>query len=300
MKTIETSINDKTRGREITARSHSIMKWGTTALCSVLLGGAILGMTGCAPKAQVPVEAEKAAMTVMETVLAGAWRGDAVKRDQFRHPAATLEFFGVKPGQKIVEIAPGSGWYSDILAPYAKATGGTFIAAGVRDYYVKKISNVEVYGAVETMSFGRKSPALPVTDADLVLSFRSIHNFISAGMGQKAFDDFYAALKPGGILGVVEHRLPESREQDLRTSSGYVQVSFTKALAAKAGFEFVGASEINANPKDTADHPFGVWTLPPVSMTAPRGKEANSEFDGAPYLMIGESDRYTLKFKKPE
>ena len=135
--------------------------------------------------------------------------------------------------------------------------------------------------------------------ADVVLTFRNIHNWMSGGYTEKFFADAYSALKPGGVLGVVEHRLPSTQAQDPKATSGYVHEDYVKALATAAGFEFVEASEINANPADTADHPFGVWTLPPSKRTAPAGKPADPAFDRTKYDVIGESDRMTLRFVKP-
>ena len=245
-------------------------------------------------------EIAKAEVSPLATALAGKVRGEQTKRDVFRHPKETLEFFGLAPSHTLVEISPGGGWYSNILIPYVNATGGTYIAAGVGKRFTEKFENNETYGPVTSVGFGKDSPLLADGQADIILSFRSVHSWIGRGYVDKAFADFYAGLKPGGILGIVEHRLPESEEQDLNTRDGYVQVSYVKALAAEAGFEFVGASEINANPKDTADHPFGVWTLPPVSQTAKRGEEMAEGFDAAKYKAIGESDRFTLKFRKPK
>ncbi|MBL4871483.1 MAG: class I SAM-dependent methyltransferase [Robiginitomaculum sp.] len=264
----------------------------------------VLVVSGCAKSMKTVDNADTisvaAKMSPLEHVIAGEWRGDEAQRDVFRHPKETLEFFGLAPEQTIVEIYPGGGWYSNILTPYSKATGGTYIAAGVGKRFKDKFeTNGELYGLVTSVDFSDKSPLLAGGQADLVLSFRNVHSWVSRGFEEKAFADFYAALKPGGILGIVEHRLPESGEQDLKTRDGYVQASFVKSLAAEVGFEFVGSSEINANPKDTADHPFGVWTLPPVSSSAKRGEEMAADFDEAKYKAIGESDRFTLKFRKP-
>lgn len=239
-------------------------------------------------------------ISALETALAGRIRGEQGLRDSARHPKETLEFFGLDGGQNVIEIYPGgSGWYANILAPYIKANGGTYTAAGVNDSFRTTFTDAEKYGAINIVEFDADSGSLAPASADLVLSFRNVHNWVGRGFHEKAFADFYAALKPGGVLGIVEHRLPESAEQDLNTRGGYVQVSFVKALAEEAGFEFVAASEVNANPKDTADHPFGVWTLPPVSVKANRAGVAPEGFDPQKYIEIGESDRFTLKFRKP-
>ncbi|NNC38933.1 MAG: methyltransferase domain-containing protein [Acidimicrobiales bacterium] len=285
---------------------------------TLLIGSAaILTLSACGSK--VETEAEKTTETVMEivaeiapldAVLAGEWRGEQKARDVFRNPKETLEFFGLEPGQTVLEIFPGGGWYTNILAPYAAKTGGTYIAAGFdpalgeryaasNQRFLDKFSDAEIYGDVEQRFLGPDSPPLGAGDVDLVLSFRNVHSWMRTNYADKAFAEFYAALKPGGILGIVEHRLPESMEQDPKAGSGYVQVSYTKALAKEAGFEFVEASEINANAKDSADHPYGVWTLPPSSRTPKEDEEGAADFDAAKYLAIGESDRYTLKFRKP-
>ena len=256
-------------------------------------------------------EMEMAERNVLDMVIAGDWRGGQKARDIYRHPKETFEFFGLAPGQIVMEVFPGGGWYTNILAPYVHKTGGTYIAIGFEDSlgeryaqsntrFTEKFADREIYGTITQVGLGPTSGPLADGNVDLIVSFRNLHNWMGAGYAEKAFSDFYTALKPGGILGIVEHRLPESREQDPKAGSGYVQVSYTKAVAAEAGFEFFGASEINANPKDTADHPFGVWTLPPAGHTAPRGEAPNPDFDTAKYRAIGESDRFTMKFRKPE
>lgn len=285
---------------------------------TILIGSAaILTLSACGSNAETKTEkvAESVKEAVveiapMDAVLAGEWRGEQAKRDVYRNPKETLEFFGVKPGQTVLEIFPGGGWYANVLAPYAAKTGGTYIAAGFdpalgeryaasNARFLDKFSNADVYGNVEQRYLGPDSAPLGTGDVDVVLSFRNVHSWMRSNYADKAFAEFYAALKPGGVLGIVEHRLPESMEQDPKAGTGYVQVSYTKALAKEAGFEFVEASEINANAKDTADHPYGVWTLPPSSRTPRDGEEVPEGFDAAKYLSIGESDRYTLKFRKP-
>ncbi len=235
-------------------------------------------------------------------------------RDQYRHPVETLAFFGIKPSDKVIEIWPGQGWYSTILAPYLKAGNGQLIAAHfdtsttnsqlvkdlVENYRVKYTQDNDKYGNVSIVSFGPKSSALGEKDSvDAVLTFRNIHNWMGQGWADKAFDDFFKVLKPGGILGIEEHRADDDGPQDPLAADGYVREDYVIDMALDAGFEFVGASQINANPKDTKDHPFGVWTLPPVSRSAPQGKPANPNFDNSKYLAIGESDRMTLLFRKP-
>ena len=246
----------------------------------------------------------------LEWAVQGAWRGEQAARDEWRNPQETLEFFDIDPSGTVVEIWPAAGWYTQILAPWIAANGGTYVAAyfptggeerleRFRDEYIARFSD-PLYGTVQMTEFGPETgPILPPESADAILTFRNVHNWMARGFAEKAFADFYAALKPGGVLGVVEHRLPASVEQDPRAASGYVQQDYVIALAQEAGFELAATSEVNANPADTADHPFGVWTLPPVSRVAAPGEQPAADFDPAPYQAIGESDRMTLRFVKP-
>ncbi len=235
-------------------------------------------------------------------------------RDIARHPFETLDFFGLKSNSKIVEIWPGQGWYSTVLADYLRQGGGEFVAAQfdtsttnsplvkeVVDNYTKSFgNNSQKFGRVSVVPFGPRSKELGEKESvDAVLTFRNIHNWLSQGWAEKAFDDFYKVLKPGGILGIEEHRAGEDSPQDPIAADGYVREDYVIDLAKEAGFVLIKSSEINANPKDTKDHPFGVWTLPPVGRTAPYGKPPNPSFDQSKYKEIGESDRMTLLFMKP-
>ncbi|MEM0987192.1 MAG: hypothetical protein AAGJ32_13175 [Pseudomonadota bacterium] len=250
--------------------------------------------------------------------IAGDWRPDQEKsRDGDRNPAETLTFFEVEAGDVVVELWPGGGWYSAILAPYLNAGGGRLIAAGfdpdayggerrdrienrIGEYENRFASRPDIFGAITLARFSGDSPALAAPgSADAVLTFRNLHNWMAAGYAEKAFRDAFDVLKPGGILGVVEHRLPSSETQDPMAMTGYVHEDYVKAAAKRAGFVFVESSEINANPKDTADHPFGVWTLPPNSRSQDRTGTMPEGFDPGLYQSIGESDRMTLKFRKP-
>ena len=239
-----------------------------------------------------------------DAALAGAHRSDADKaRDPYRHPAQTLEFFGVVPGKTVVEISPGGGWYTDVIAPGLKESGVYYAAlgnpeaseaaaAGVKRFADKMAAKPEVYGAPRISVFSKaKMDVAPAGTADVVLTFRNIHNWYMADFAPEAFKAFFAALKPGGTLGVVEHRLPEDRPDAMMKSSGYMKVSAIKAMAEAAGFVLEASSEVNANPKDTADYPGGVWTLPPTF--------AEKDKDREKFAAIGESDRMTLKFVKP-
>jgi len=227
-------------------------------------------------------------------------------RDKYRHPAETLAFFGVKPSDTVVEVWPGGGWYTEILAPYLAQGGGKLYAVapewGIGGVNKMKAANPAVYGAIETAdfpAFDASAKRVPDGTADAVLTFRNVHNW---RMGYRregnpdysadAFRQMFAMLKPGGTLGIVDHRLPESADAERERTSGYIKESTIRRLAEDAGFRFVAASDVNANPKDTADHPKGVWTLPPSL--------ANGDADREKYLAIGESDRMTLRFVKPE
>ncbi|GGD10681.1 methyltransferase [Aquisalinus flavus] len=248
-----------------------------------------------------------ASSPTLEDLVVGDQRPDGhADRNQYRNPVETLEFFGIEPDMTVVEVWPGGGWYAHILAPYLEQGGGDYIAAGfeigdsenARRSFENFQSAMAGYGDVDFTVLSAGSDGIaPAGSADMVLTFRNVHNWMGGGFADKAFADFYAALKPGGTLGVVEHRLPEDREQF--GEGGYVKQSAVIAMAERAGFQFVEASEINANPADTADHPFGVWTLPPNNRSSNYGEEPDPEFDSSKYMEIGESDRMTLKFTKP-
>ncbi|MDR7272674.1 putative methyltransferase [Pelomonas saccharophila] len=219
-----------------------------------------------------------------------------VARDAYRHPYETLNFFGIKPTDTVVELAPGGGWFTEILAPYLREGGQLYAADGGSARFKAKMDSMGVYGKVKITSFDPAKGLLdiaPPGSADVVLTFRNVHNWMGMGEGkaQAVFDAAFKALKPGGTLGVEEHRLPASRIQDPKAPTGYVQEAAVIQFAEKAGFKLAGKSEVNANPKDTADHPDGVWTLPPTY--------ALKDKDRAKYQAIGESDRMTLKFVKP-
>ena len=221
-------------------------------------------------------------------------------RDKYRHPAETLAFFGVKPGDTVVELWPGAGWYTEILAPLAKAGGGTLYAAapwdrGLNRVKAKQTENADVYGAVKLAEFPNAgtNPKVPDGSADVVLTFRNVHNWRFDGTDNtaEAFKQIFAMLKPGGTLGIVDHRLNESDDSAKEEKSGYMKESSIIGFAEAAGFKLAGKSEINANPKDTKDYPKGVWTLPPTLAEGDANRDT--------YLAIGESDRMTLKFVKP-
>jgi len=253
----------------------------------------------------------KAAAAQLQAVMAavsGDWRSaDNRARDRFRHPVQTLTFLGVQPQHTVIEITPGGGWYAEILAPLLREHG-QYIAAvvdpatlpegGGRNYQQGAFDGLARKFSSAPAQFDRASvvaynPAAPVLgesgSADLVLTFRNVHNWRMAGQAEGMFRAFFAVLKPGGHLGVVEHRAKTDVPTDDR--SGYVGQAQMIAMAEAAGFKFDAASEINANPRDTKDHPNGVWMLPP--------NNRHDAADAAKYQAIGESDRMTLRFVKP-
>ena len=222
-------------------------------------------------------------------------------RDQYRHPVETLTFFGLEPDMTVVELWPGGGWYTDILAPVLKEEGKLYAASWDptldSEYvqtnlakYKEKIADREVYRDVELTVLGRgKTDIAPPGSADLVVTFRNLHSW-GDEFAAEVFGAAHTALKPGGVLGVVQHRADPDLPPDPEERTGYFSEARAIELAEAAGFELAASSDINANPKDTKDYESGVWALPP------------SLRDGADpkYLEIGESDRFTLKFVKPE
>jgi predicted methyltransferase len=243
----------------------------------------------------------------LRAAIAGAWRTpEFAARDRYRNPAETLTFFGLQPGQTVVEITPGGGWYAEILAPYLRGRG-TYVAAIVdpaalpegrgRDYQQRQKDALEKKFADAPAQFDQATfvaydPAAPRLgapgSADLVVTFRNVHNWRGSGQAEGMFRAFHEVLKPGGVLGVVEHRANADVPADDRT--GYVGEAQVIAMAEAAGFVLDGKSEVNANPRDTKDHPNGVWTLPPGNNHDPA--------DAEKYRAIGESDRMTLRFVK--
>lgn len=245
----------------------------------------------------------------LAAAIASPARSDANRaRDDFRHPYETLQFFGIQTDMTVVEISPGGGWYTEILAPYLQANGllyaAHFPAETNSDFYkrsranfVERVANDRHFSKVIVTEFSPTASAAiaPAESADLVVTFRNLHNWYMGGQDeavQSAFQQFYNALKPGGVLGVVDHRLPESRSDEEMASSGYIKESYAIRMAEAVGFELAERSEINANPNDTADHPGGVWTLPPTLRLGDEDRDI--------YTAIGESDRFTLKFVKPK
>jgi predicted methyltransferase len=260
----------------------------------MLLAGATVA--ACAPIDAIPSQLSQ---TALAAAVASPSRTAAnVQRDRYRHPYETLSFFGVQPNHTVVEIWPGGGWYTEILAPYLTSGGGRLVL-GTLDGQLGGVA--KLYANVSSAvfpAFDATATRVPNGSADVVLTFRNVHNWRMGyrrddkqDYSPEAFRQIYAMLKPGGVLGIVDHRLPESASAERERTSGYIKVSTVRRLAEAAGFRLAGASEINANPNDSADWENGVWTLPPSL--------ALKDKDRARYLAIGESDRMTLKFVKP-
>ena len=235
---------------------------------------------------------------------AGSWRTPTfVARDTARHPVEELTFFGLKPDMTVVEIWPSGGYWTEILAPYLHDHGAYYAAilpralsdrtAKAADAFQAKLNaDSSIYGNVRVSEFGKNlSNIAPAGSADMVVTFRNLHNWIEDGSADQALAVFYKALKPGGILGIEDHRGAADKPQDPKAESGYVRQDYAIELVKKAGFEFVGSSEVDANPKDTKDYPEGVWTLPPDLTLGDK--------DRAKYVAIGEADNFVLKFRKP-
>lgn len=271
------------------------------------LRSAAAGLVAVVAFAAAPAPAADTA-DLLDEVIAGAHRDPKnAARDRYRHPKETLLFFGIRPDMTVVEVWPSAGWYTEILAPFLNDQG-TYYAAWFAtewpktpDFLKTREQEFDAMLAARPDLYGRviKTKLLapdyvdiaPKGSADMVLTFRNVHNWAKAGNADAMFKAFYDALKPGGILGVTDHRAPPGTPFQQQIDSGYMTEQYVIEAAKKAGFRLAGWSEVNANPLDTADHPAGVWTLPPVLRLGDKDREK--------YLAIGESDRMTLKFVKP-
>lgn len=261
----------------------------------LFLAAALLAVGGFS---MAPASAQTAAASVSPEITAAVAAPNRtaanIARDTYRHPAETLSFFGVQPDQTVVEYMPGGGWYTEILAPLLKDKG-TFYAAqpagrGLDALKAKLEGDAAVYGKVRLVTW--PETGIAPGSVDTLLTFRNIHNMVMRGTEAASFKTFYDLLKPGGTLGIADHRLPEERDSALEKTSGYLKVSTVRRIAEAAGFVFEGSSEVNANPKDSADWEKGVWMLPPTL--------SNGAVDRDKYLAVGESDRMTLRFRKPK
>jgi predicted methyltransferase len=240
---------------------------------------------------------------VLASVIDGPQRSPASKaRDGFRHPADSLTFWGLRPGDTVLEISPGGGYWTEVLAPFARQTNGRYIgmvSEKGRPGFLAKFGDKAVFGQVETVSLDKSAASLTApASVDFILTARNVHNFIWSGDLEPILRQSFAALKPGGVLAIEEHR-SDPRPMQPDAKDGYVSEAFVIEAAAKAGFVLEAKSEINANPRDSKNHPFGVWTLPPARYSSPENKNPDPNFDHSRYDLIGESDRMTLRFRKP-
>jgi predicted methyltransferase len=260
-----------------------------------LLLGLIISMLTLQP--QYGFAQDDAASALKSAVDSPTRSSEERARDQYRHPIETLAFFGLKPDMTVVEIWPGGGWYTDILAPYLHDHGRLYAAISkgenAAEYKKKLADDPARFGKVTVTQLDPpdQMQIAPAGSADMVVTFRNVHNWMRGGNGEAVFKAMYAALKPGGVLGVEEHRGDPGKPQDPKAASGYVREDHVITLAEEAGFILAGKSDLNANPRDTKDYAKGVWTLPPTLRLG--------DTDKAKYLAIGESDRMTLKFIKP-
>jgi predicted methyltransferase len=269
-----------------------------------LLAAVVLAVTNLAGAAHATTQTSGADLAKLKTIVNGDQRSAKNKaRDPYRHPVETLAFFGIRPNMTVVELWPFGGWYTQIIAPYLKGTGTYYAAAqdpSSNDKEDQELnaslkelldSRPDLYGEVKWSVLAKgKYNIAPDGSADMVVTFRNIHNWVWSGYEKDVFAVAFRALKPGGILGVEEHRSNNPQEKPGKDQA-YTGEDYAIKLIESAGFKLVGRSNINNNPKDTKNYPKGVWTLPP--------SYAEGDKDRAKYAAIGESDRFTLKFVKP-
>ena len=269
---------------------------------------AVAALAAFAASASEPPVTDAATLATLDKVLAGDHRSEANRaRDRYRHPKETLQFFGFRQDMAVMEVSPGGGgWYTEVLAPALRERGkyvaaawdpnstSEYVKTNSKKFADKLAARPDLYDRAQVTALQAPNALKPVPDGsmDMVLTFRNIHGWMGSDSADAMFKAMFNALKPGGILGVVEHRAKDDKPQDPKAESGYVREDYAIAMIEKAGFELLGKSEINANPKDTADHPNGVWSLPPTL--------EGGDVDRDKYLAIGESDRFTLRFRKPE
>jgi predicted methyltransferase len=282
---------------------HQLVAKSTLLVSFCVLTSALASAADTASNAMTSAKTPTPDAALVKAVADPGRTAKYVARDRFRHPAEELAFFGLKPNMTVVEVWPGGGYWTEVLGPYLKGSGHYLAAVPVRGeskeedattaaWRTRVEQQKDHYGNITITGLGKDHyEVAPPGSADLVVTFRNFHNWMDAGYADEALKGIYTALKPGGILGVEDHRGRDDQPQDPHAKSGYVRQDYTIEAARKAGFEFVGASEINANPKDTKDYPEGVWTLPPTLTLGDK--------DRAKYVAIGESDNYVLKFRKP-
>jgi predicted methyltransferase len=265
----------------------------------VLLASLVL-IVGCAIRST-----QQATAQALDNILTDAHRPEADRaRDRYRHPKDTLLFFGIRPQMRVLEVWPEPGWYTDIIAPLVRDRGkyyaaviepdptSQYITARLEAYRKKVASSPTLYGNPTVVTFpANGGDVVPPGTVDLVVTFRNFHNWMAAGTAPQVLATIFKALKPGGVLGVVDHRGNPGLPQDPQAKSGYVNEQYAIELIQAQGFRLVGRSEVNANPKDTKDYEQGVWTLPPTYRLGDKDRDK--------YAEIGESDRFTLKFEKP-
>ncbi len=268
------------------------------------MAGMWLALAAAATAAPAPATAASAPDAALTAAVADPARTPAfVARDSSRHPAEELAVFGIKPSMTVVELWPGGGYWTEILGSYLAKSGAYYVALpapgdadedkGVAKWRARVEAQKARLGTIHETTLGPGHFEIaPPGSADLVLTFRNLHNWMDAGYADQALAACFTALKPGGILGIEEHRGRNDKPQDPKAKDGYVRQDYTVALAKKAGFILVGSSEINANPKDTKDWVDGVWTLPPTLSQGDKDRDR--------YLAIGEADNFILEFRKPK
>lgn len=277
-----------------------LKKLALAVLLACVLGATAL-ITGC-----VTTSGRQKTASALDAILAGSQRTAQDRaRDGFRHPTQTLLFFGIRPDTRVLQVWPQSGWYTKIIAPLVQARGryyagviapdpdSRFLTARLASYRRLLASRPDLYGRVKVVTFPLDgADVLPAGSVDMVLSFGDLHEWMALGDAQQALATVYRALARGGVLGVVDNRGDPGVAQDPRARNGYVRQDYAIRMIEAVGFRLVAASEVNANPRDTRNYPAGVWTLPPVYRLG--------KVDRARYAAIGESDRFTLKFVKPD
>ena len=270
-------------------------------VCGAARAAALIAALGLLAASSANLAAPATDGALQSAVSSPTRSATAVARDKARHPVEELTFFGLKPNMTVVELWPGGGYWTDILGPYLAPRGHYYVAlnapgdaedAGVAKFKAHLASDKARFGSIQVTTLGAGHfDIAPAGSADLVLTFRNVHNWMDGGYVDQALKACFTALKPGGVLGVEEHRGDEHVAQDPKAANGYVRQDYMIALAKKAGFVLDAASEIDANPRDTKNYPKGVWSLPPSF--------AEGDKDRAKYEAIGESDNFVLKFRKP-